>query len=301
MGHDGGMTAVAVVGLGAMGSRMARRLLGAGHDVIVWNRTSEKMAELTELGAMPAESPADAAHRADAVITTVSDPRALIAVTDGLTGLAATSGGSLTVIEMSTVGPAAVSRLASMLPAGTGLLDAPVLGSLSEAESGSLKIFVGGEAQLVERWKPLLSALGSPSHVGPLGAGAAAKLVANVTLIGTLGILGEALALAESLGLSRDAAFDVVAETPLGAQSNRRRAAIETGDYPLRFRLSLARKDADLIAEAAAASGADLRLGSAARTWFIDADEAGWGNKDYSAVLAWILEGRPSAGQSPSV
>ena len=71
------MTAVAVVGLGAMGRRMARRLLVAGHDVIVWNRTSEKMSELTELGAMPAESPADAAHRADAVITMVSDPEAL--------------------------------------------------------------------------------------------------------------------------------------------------------------------------------------------------------------------------------
>lgn len=293
VGDDGGMTAVAVVGLGAMGSRMARRLLVAGHDVIVWNRTSEKMAELAELGAMPAESPADAAHRADAVITTVSDPTALIAVTDGPTGLAATSGGSLTVIEMSTVGPAAVSRLASVLPARTGLLDAPVLGSLSEAEAGSLKIFVGGAASLVDRWKPLLSALGSPIHVGPLGFGAAAKLVANVTLLGTLGILGEALALAEKLGLSHDAAFDVIAETPLGAQSKRRRSAIETGDYPLRFRLSLARKDADLIAEAATASRADLRLGSAARTWFIDADGAGWGNKDYSAVLAWILGGRP--------
>lgn len=285
------MNAVAVVGLGAMGARMARRLLDAGHVVLVWNRTPDKMSQLTDLGAMPAESPADAAHRAEAVITMVSDPPALRAVTEGPAGVAAGVGGSVTVIEMSTVGPAAVSRLASMLPAGTGLLDAPVLGSISEAESGSLKIFVGGPASLVERWTPLLAALGSPVHVGPLGAGAAAKLVANVTLLGALGILGEALALAEGLGLTRGAAFDVLAATPLAAQAERRRRAVETADYPARFSLSLARKDADLIAEAATASGVDLRLGAAARTWLVNADEAGWGDRDYTAVLATILHG----------
>jgi 3-hydroxyisobutyrate dehydrogenase-like beta-hydroxyacid dehydrogenase len=286
------MTVVAVVGLGAMGGRMARRLLDAGHEVRFWNRTPDKMAQLADLGGTPAESPADAAHRADAVITMVSDPLALRAVTEGPAGVAAGVGGSATVIEMSTVGPEAVSRLASVLPAGTGLLDAPVLGSISEAESGSLRIFVGGPASLVERWTPLLSALGSPIHVGPVGAGAAAKLAANVTLLGVLGVLGEALALAQGLGLSRDAAFEVLASTPLAAQAERRRPAIETGEYPARFRLSLARKDADLIADAARASGIDLLLGEAVEKWFAGADDAGWGNQDYSAVLAWILRNR---------
>jgi 3-hydroxyisobutyrate dehydrogenase-like beta-hydroxyacid dehydrogenase len=286
------MTAVAVIGLGAMGGRIARRLLYAGHDVLIWNRTPEKMAPLTDLGAMPTENPADAAHRADAVITMVSDPPALRAVTEGPTGVATGIGGSGTVIEMSTVGPAAVSRLASALPAGTGLLDAPVLGSVSEAESGSLSIFAGGSASLLERWRPLLSTLGSPIYVGPLGTGAASKLVANVTLFGGLGVLGEALALAEGLGLSRDAAFRVLAATPLAAQAERRRGAIESGEYPARFRLSLARKDANLIAEAAAASGVDLRLGAAAQAWLADADDGGWGDHDYSAVLAWILRNR---------
>jgi 3-hydroxyisobutyrate dehydrogenase-like beta-hydroxyacid dehydrogenase len=286
------MTVVAVVGLGAMGGRMARRLLDAGHEVRFWNRTPDKMGQLADLGGTPAESPADAAHRAEAVITMVSDPHALRAVTEGPAGVAAGVGGSATVIEMSTVGPGAVSRLASMLPAGTGLLDAPVLGSISEAESGSLRIFVGGPASLVERWTPLLSALGSPIHVGPVGAGAAAKLAANVTLLGVLGVLGEALALAQGLGLSRDAAFEVLASTPLAAQAERRRPAIETGEYPARFRLSLARKDADLIADAARASGIDLLLGEAVEKWFAGADDAGWGNQDYSTVLAWILRNR---------
>jgi 3-hydroxyisobutyrate dehydrogenase/2-hydroxy-3-oxopropionate reductase len=220
----------------------------------------------------------------------LSDPAALEEVSEGPAGIAAGAGAEATVIEMSTVGPAAVARLASALGPGTRMLDAPVLGSLSEAESGSLRIFVGGPAELVERWTPLLSALGSPRHVGPLGSGAAAKLVANTTLFGTLGVLGEALALADGLGLSRAAAFDVLAGTPLAAQAERRRVAIESGDFPARFSLALARKDADLIAASAQDAHVDLRLAEAARAWLVDAEDSGLGERDYSAVLEWILE-----------
>jgi 3-hydroxyisobutyrate dehydrogenase-like beta-hydroxyacid dehydrogenase len=283
------VTTVAVVGLGAMGSRIARRLLQAGHAVVVWNRTAERAAPLLELGAVAASSPAEAAGRADAVVTMVTDPAALRSVTEGEAGLAAGATGLLTVIEMSTVGPEAVSWLSSVLPDGVGLLDAPVLGSISEAESGSLRIFVGGARHLFERWSPLLAALGSPLHVGPLGAGAAAKLVANTTLFGSLALLGEAIALADGLGLTRDAAFEVLATTPVAAQAERRREAVETGEYPHRFSLSLSRKDADLITEAADANGVELRLAQAARDWFADAEAAGLGDRDYSAVLARIL------------
>jgi 3-hydroxyisobutyrate dehydrogenase/2-hydroxy-3-oxopropionate reductase len=194
------------------------------------------------------------------------------------------------VIEMSTVGPDAVRRLADVLGERAELLDAPVLGSRAEAESGTLTIFVGGPAELAERWMPLLSALGSPVHVGPLGSGAAAKLVANTTLVGTIGVLGEALALAEGLGLSREEAYEVLAATPLAPQAERRREAIEAGEYPPRFALYLARKDAELVVAAAEQAGVDLRLTDAARTWLAEAEEAGWGDRDYSAVLAWILE-----------
>jgi 3-hydroxyisobutyrate dehydrogenase-like beta-hydroxyacid dehydrogenase len=288
------MTKLAVVGLGGMGSRMARRLLDAGHEVVVWNRSPEKTEQLADLGATPVESPAEAAGEVEALLTILSDPLALEAVTEGPAGIAAGAGTSVTVIEMSTVGPAAIQRLAATLPPEVPLLDAPVLGSFSEAESGSLRIFVGGPSALVERWNPLFSVLGVPAHVGPLGAGAASKLVANTTLFGVLGVLGEALALAEGLGLSRDVAFEVLAATPIAAQAERRRAAIETGEYPYHFALSLARKDAVLIAEAAAASGMNLRLAPAARSWIADAEEAGWDGEDYSAVLAYILEGARS-------
>ncbi len=278
------MTTIGFVGLGAMGGRMARRLVDAGHEVVAWNRTATKVHRLT--GATQVDTPADASARADVVITMVSDPPALRAVTEGPDGVAAGVRSRSTVVEMSTVGPAAVARLASVLPASTGLLDAPVLGSLSEAEAGTLRIFVGGPDALVREQLPVLSVLGSPVHVGPLGAGAAAKLVANSTLFGVLGILGEALALADGLGLTREAAFEVLSATSVAAQAERRRSAIESGEYPARFSLALARKDAGLLLDAAATAGVDLRLARAARSWLEDTRQA---DLDYSVVLARIL------------
>lgn len=273
------MTRVAVIGLGAMGSRVARRLADAGNEVIVWNRTR---AKAEELGLPVADTPAEAARGAEVVITMVANPEALRAVTEGDNGVAAGIGDTA-LIEMSTVGPAAVGRLAQRVPT---MLDAPVLGSVSEAETGTLKIFAGGAAELVERWSPLLSMLGDVIPVGGSGAGAAAKLVANSTLFGTIAVVGEAVALADALGLSRDAAFAVLGVSPVAAQAERRRPAIEAGEYPPRFALRLARKDADLIADAV---DADLRVAEAARSWLVDADDEGDGDEDYAVVVPRIL------------
>jgi 3-hydroxyisobutyrate dehydrogenase-like beta-hydroxyacid dehydrogenase len=285
-----GMTSVAVIGLGAMGARFAGRFLEAGHDVIVWNRTPEKAQELVSRGALAAATPAEAARNAEAVVTAVSDPEALRTVTEGPDGIAAGANASTTVIEMSTVGPRAVRWLETALPPGVGLLDAPVLGSLSEAEGGTLLVFVGGPRPLAERWIPLFGTLGSVIIAGPLGSGAAAKLVANATLVGTLTLLGETIALADRLGLGRRLTMDILALTPLGLASKRRREQLETDDFPLRFRLALARKDADLIQEAAEAAHADTRVLKAAATWFADAEEAALGDEDYSTVLRRIID-----------
>ena len=281
------MTAIAVVGLGAMGSRLAERLLGAGHELVVWNRTREKADRLAALGAAVASTPADAASRVEVMITMVRDADALQAVATGAEGIAA--GTPPALIEMSTVGPGAIAWLASTLGERTSLLDAPVLGSIAEAESGSLTVFVGGPDALVSQWTPLFRVLGTPIRVGPLGSGAAAKLVANSTLFGTIAVLGEALALADALDLSREKAFEILAATPIAPQAERRRSALERHEYPPRFALSLARKDADLVADAAASAGVDLRLATAARTWLADAEDNGRGGDDYAAVLAQIL------------
>ncbi|TML10003.1 MAG: NAD(P)-dependent oxidoreductase [Actinobacteria bacterium] len=288
------MATVGVAGLGAMGSRIARRLADAGHELVVWNRDPAKAEPLVGAGAVAAASPADLAGRVEAVITMVADPRALVDVTEGPDGVVAGMSEGTTLIQMSTVGLESISRLAALLT-DDALLDSPVLGSVSEAESGTLNVFAGGEPKPIERWKSLLATLGTVLHVGPVGAGTAAKLVANTTLVGVIGLLGETLALADGLGLSREAAFEVLGKTALAEQAERRRPAIESGEYPARFALYLARKDADLIVEAAAKAGIELRLTEGAREWLADAEAAGLGNEDYSAVLARILEGRQGA------
>lgn len=293
------MNAVAVVGLGAMGSRVAARLASVGHEVTVWNRSPEKAEPLAELGAIVAATPAEATSGAEILITVVADPAALQAVTEGADGVIAGASASLTLVEMSTVGPAAVARLASTLPPEIGLLDAPVLGSPAEAASGSLVIFAGGPAQLVERVLPVLAAVGSVLHVGDLGSGAAAKLMANAALFATLGTLGELIALARGLGLPAEAAYRVLTATPLAAQAERRRAVIEADEYQPRFRLSLAGKDARLIADSARAAGVDLRLITAAGTWIADAEQAGLGDQDYTAMLKTILGGRDNRPSRP--
>ena len=225
-------------------------------------------------------------------MTMVADPEALAAVTEGPDGVAAGLVRGSVLVQMSTVGPRSLERLAAVVPEPS-LLDAPVLGSIGEVEAGSLRVFAGGQAELVERWTPLLETLGTVLRVGPVGAGTAAKLVANSTLVGVVGLLGEALALGTALGLPAEAAFDVLEATPLGEQAKRRRPAFESGEYPPRFSLSLARKDADLILDAAAQRELDLRLATAAREWLADAERTGRGADDYSAVLAEIVSRAP--------
>jgi 3-hydroxyisobutyrate dehydrogenase len=196
---------IGVVGLGAMGSRIAVRLLEAGHPVAVWNRTAAKAAPLVALGAERAATPSELAASSQVVITMVSDPAALQATASGPTGFAAGLASGADVVEMSTVGPPAIRWLRSQLPAGVGLVDAPVLGSVAEAERGGLTLYVGGSDDAVGRVTPVLTALGTVVRVGDSGAGAAAKLVANASLFMAVAAVGEALAFARSTGLDDEA------------------------------------------------------------------------------------------------
>lgn len=277
---------VAVVGLGVMGGRIARRLLSAGHEVTVWNRDGRKAAPLVADGCRAVRTPADAARATDVVITMVSDAEALRAVTAGADGVLAGLSDGGTLVQMSTVGVESMQDLQASLPEQVALLDAPVLGSVVEAESGTLTVFAGGPDSLLRDVRPLLSALGTVLPVGPVGMGTAAKLVANASLLGVVGLLGEVLSLADGLGLPTRVAHDVLAATPLAAQADRRRPVLESRQFPPRFALSLARKDADLIIR----PDLDLRLLPAVRSWLVDAEAAGSGEEDYAAVLATIID-----------
>ena len=277
---------------------MAARLVDAGHDVTVWNRTRERAAPLVERGAKQADSPGAAAVEAEVAITMVADPPALEQVVFGSDGLAATLGPDATLVEMSTVGPDTVRAVADRLPDGVDMLDAPVLGSVPQATEGTLKIFVGGNDAVVERCRPVLEAMGAPRHLGPIGTGAAMKLVANSTLGALMCGLGEALALADALGVDEQSVLDILVDSPIGVTAKGKRPLIESGVYQPNFSLGLAAKDLALVTAAAGAAGLELRLAPAAQAWFEQADAAGLGALDYSAVIAQ-MRGR-AASAPPS-
>jgi 3-hydroxyisobutyrate dehydrogenase-like beta-hydroxyacid dehydrogenase len=282
------MARLAFLGLGQMGAPMAARLIGGGHDVAVWNRTAERAAALVEAGARQGATPAQAATGAEAVFTMLATPEALDEVLFGEEGAVKGLEDGTTLVEMSTVGPAAIDRVRERLPEGVAILDAPVLGSVPAATEGTLQLFVGGEAQLFERWRPVLERIGTPRHLGPLGSGAAMKLVVNATLGTLMAGLGEAMALADALGLDQEQALDVLAGSPIGVTTKSKRGHLAEGTYPPNFKLALARKDMELVSEAAESLDVDARLAAAARSWFDEADRAGLGPLDYSAVIAHI-------------
>jgi 3-hydroxyisobutyrate dehydrogenase-like beta-hydroxyacid dehydrogenase len=266
---------------------MAGRLVEAGYDVRAWNRTRSKAESLP--GARPASTPAQAAEGADVVITMLSTPDAVREVVAGSNGVATSIGAGATFIEMSTIGPAVVHELRARLSTSVAMLDAPVLGSVPQARSGQLKVLTGGDDQVVERWRELLGVFGTVSHIGGLGDGAAVKLVVNSTLGALMTALGEAIALAQALDLDLDAAFDVLAGSPIAVTATGKRSNIQSATYPPNFKLGLAAKDMRLVAEAAASAGVDLRVGRAARKWLDEADAAGLSELDYSAVVAHII------------
>ena len=282
------MARVGFLGLGDMGTPMARCLLRAGHDLVVWNRSPERTAPLAQEGAAVASSPAKAAAGRDFVITMVATPEALEQVLFGTAGLAATLLPGQVVIDMSTVGPDEIRSVAARMPKGVSLVDAPVRGSLPQATSGRLDIFVGATDENYERVRPILESLGSVRHVGGQGSGAAMKLVANLTLGAAIVALGEALSLGESLALERNLLLDALADSPIGPIVAAKRANVESDQFAPSFKLRLAAKDMRLVMEAAAARDRHLKQAQANRAWMDEAAERGAADLDFSAVVATI-------------
>jgi 3-hydroxyisobutyrate dehydrogenase-like beta-hydroxyacid dehydrogenase len=286
------MARIGFVGLGEMGTPMAGRLLHAGHEVIVWNRTAERTAPLARQGAAVASSPAKAAAGTSFVITMLATPEALEQVLFETGGLAPALSPGQVMIDMSTVGPDEIRSAAARLPKSVSLVDAPVRGSVPQASSGRLDIFVGATDEDYERVRPILESLGSVRHVGGQGSGAAMKLVANLALGAAIVTLGEALSLGESLELKRDMLLDALADSPIGPIVAAKRANVESRQFAPSFKLQLAAKDLKLVMEAAAARGRDLKQAQANRAWMDEAAARGAADLDFSAVVATIGERR---------
>ena len=281
------MTTLAFLGLGSMGAPMAARLLQAGHDVRVWNRTPGRDTALVAAGAVRAPTPADAVRDAEVTITMLADPAALEEVVFGPDGVASAISPAATLFDMSTVGPDPIRSIAARL-APTAVLDAPVLGSVPSAESGSLTILAGGDREVFDRHQDLLAVLGSPVHVGASGVGAALKLVANAATISTLVALGELLALTDRMGLDQAVVLDGLHLGPLASFIERWRERLEDRYDRPDFRLELARKDLALVLDEAERAGVALTMVQRAAARSDEALAAGLGPRDFGAVAGFL-------------
>jgi 3-hydroxyisobutyrate dehydrogenase-like beta-hydroxyacid dehydrogenase len=286
-----GSLRVAVVGTGRMGSAMAGRLVGAGHDVSVFNRTKSRAAALAEEHDIAVAATArEAASSADVVLVSLADDAAVRAAYLGADGLVAGLRAGTVVADTSTVDPATIHALGGdVARVGATLIDTPVSGSVSSVQSGKLLVMAGGDEAALARAQPVLDAFASRViSLGPLGSGATMKLVVNSMVHGLNAALAEALVLAEKAGVVRSAAYEVIASSAVAAPFVLyKRAAYENpDDTPVAFALDLVAKDLDLVATLAARVGADVPQLVTNRAVVQRAIDAGLGQADLSALAA---------------
>jgi 3-hydroxyisobutyrate dehydrogenase len=280
---------IALAGLGIMGAPMARNLLGAGFDVSVYTRTTEKAQRFaTEHGARAEKTPAEAAEGVDALVTMVPDAPQVDEVLFGPSGAAdALSEGAL-VVDMSTTSPTASREIGRRLSERSlAFVEAPVSGSRPKAEDGTLTIMAGGEPESFERALPLFEAMGERIvHVGPLGHGQMAKLVTNTMAAVNAAALAEAVRTAKAAGLDRDAFLEVAAgSAAASAMLNLKGPPMFDESFePALFKLEHMLKDVRHTLEEAGSLGLELDLGTLAERLYARAAESGHGEQDFAAV-----------------
>jgi 3-hydroxyisobutyrate dehydrogenase-like beta-hydroxyacid dehydrogenase len=287
------MTTIGFVGLGAMGSRIAGRLLSAGHPLVGWNRTRDKAAPLLERGLDLRDTPREVAETAEIVFSMVTDDAALEAIANGPDGLLAGLASRRIWVDMSTVSPGASTALAERARTlGASMLDAPVSGSVHEAETGTLTIMVGGDDQVFAAVEPLLNELGSAvRHIGANGQGLLLKLAVNVSLAAQMLAFGEGVLLAERGGIPRELAVDVMAGSSVGSPFLRGRAPLVL-DLPREawFDIELAHKDIRLALATGGSEAVPLPSAALADEWFTKATSLGYGHRDVASLFAVLAE-----------
>lgn len=288
---------IGIAGTGRMGSAVAGRLLGLGHEVTVWNRTREKTRALETSGTGVADTAADLATRAEIVITFLTDAAAIDAMYHGADGLLAGDVRGKLFIDMSTVRPETEVALAAKVKAkGAAFVECPVGGTIGPAKDGKLFGFAGGEAGDVARAKPVLDQLCRRlEHVGPVGSGASMKLAVNLPLLVYWQALSEALSLCKPLGIDATRLMDIFADTSGGPNMLKVRgpsiAATLQGKEttPVTVDIDTMCKDLRTMIEEAQALGRALPLTSRALECFDAASREGWGARDATMLPArWL-------------
>jgi 3-hydroxyisobutyrate dehydrogenase len=279
---------VALIGLGLMGSGMARRLLGAGFPLSIYNRNPERAAPLAAEGAHAAASPREAAARADVVLSMVADDAAARAVWLGEQGALVGAARGTVLVECSTVTVEWIDELArAAAAAGCALLDAPVTGSRTHAASGELSFLVGGPSAALETARPVLAAMSRAIvHVGATGRGALLKLVNNFLCGVQAASLAEALALIERSGLDRAKALEVLTNGAPGSPLVKALAARMTArDYTPHFLLTLMAKDMSYAMREGGRHGVALTTAASALELYEQAIGDGRGDEDFAVVV----------------
>ena len=281
---------VAFLGLGIMGSRMAANLRAAGHEVVAWNRTREKAEAF---GDPVAATPAEAAGRADVVVTMVVDGAQVRSVLLGDDGAADGARDGALVVDMSTIGPTAARAIgADLAERGLRFVDAPVTGSSPKAEAGTLTIMAGGEQADVDEARPLFEAMGETIvHAGPLGHGQMVKLINNSLAAANTVALGEALLAGKATGTDLDALLAVMGAGSAGsAMLDLKAGPMRSHDYETLFKTEHMLKDVRLCLEETQAAGVPFGAAAGAREVLTAAVGRGHGEDDFAAVIE-ALEG----------
>jgi 3-hydroxyisobutyrate dehydrogenase len=282
------MSSIAVLGLGAMGARMAARLIAAGHAVTVWNRSPQAAEPLRALGATVANTPRIAAQGAEMVIAMVFDDAASRTVwldenTGALGGLSA----SALAVESSTLTPSWIQELGAAVAArGATFIDSPVAGSRPQADAGQLIFMAGGEADAIERARPVLLQLGGAlHHVGPLGSGAWLKLAVNSLFATQVAAIAEQLALLRAAGVDPERALAALKVMPVTSAAAGGAATLMLArNFVPQAPVDLIAKDLGYAVFSAERVGASLPLTAAVLERYRAASAAGLGAENLVAV-----------------
>lgn len=285
------MTTLAFIGLGAMGARMAANLRSAGFSLRVYNRDRAKARALADQGAQACDSPAAAAKGAEFIVSMVADDVATRAVMLGADGVLAGAGADAVIVDSSTNTPAMAREVAQAAAARKQhYLDAPVSGSLAQAQGKELVFMVGGARAAFDRAQPLFSAMGRmATYMGASGAGATIKLINNM-LSGTMtAAIAEAATVAEAAGLDRDAALQVLAEGAAGSRLLKTRLPkMFKRDFTAQFQLELMEKDLRYFLLLAQELDRPVPVASLVRSEFQAARRAELGKLDSCAVYLQV-------------
>lgn len=278
---------IGFIGMGIMGRPMARNILKAGHEVMVYNRTYDKTIPLATEGARVGMTPKEVGEWADVVILMLTGPEAIDAVLGDKDGLLKGMPNGGLIINMSTVPPSYTKRLAIELKTHSiTLIDAPVSGSKKPAEDATLVILAGGPQEEIKRLEPIFLTIGKRIiYCGEVGQGSAMKMVVNLLLAVMMAGLAEAVSLGEHLGLNTETILDTILSGPLGCGFfNLKTDMLKNNIFPPQFPLKHMSKDLDFIINTAKENGVDIFLGRSAYNLYNEAMAKDLGDEDVAAI-----------------